>query len=219
MAIPKTIIQTFKSNKLPWITKLQIALFKRKNRAYKYEFYDDAAIEKFLAEEYDQDILKLYKRINIGAVKADFFRYMVLYKKGGVYLDIDSLITKNLDKLIKPDDEAIIAREGHPQYYVQWALIYNAGHPFLAKTIEMMIDNLKNNRYPNSGHEMTGPTVYTAAIEACIAENPNVKFREYKVDYGEFFKFKYAFNKSVYANREEHWKVMQLTTPVLKPEE
>lgn len=219
MAIPKTIIQTFKTNKLPWITRLQIALFKRKNKAYTYEFYDDAAIEQFLAKEYGAEILKLYKRINIGAVKADFFRYMILYKKGGVYLDIDSLITKNLDKLIRPDDEAIIAKEGHIHYYAQWALIYNAGHPFLAKTIEMMIDNLKNNRFPNSGHEMTGPTVYTAAIKACIAENPSVKYREYKIDYGEFFKFKYAFNKSVYANRNEHWKVMQLTTPVLKPEE
>lgn len=218
MAIPKVIYQTFKTSQLPWITKLQIAIFKKKVPAYHYEFYDDAAIAKFLAEAYDPETLALYQRINIGAAKADFFQYAILYKKGGVYLDIDSAITKNLDGIIQADDVAIIARKGHPHLYVQWALIYAAGHPFLAKTMEMMMDNLRNNTFPNDVHKMTGPTVYSAAIEACIAENPNISFREYKVDYGEFFRFKNLFNKSMYANKGEHWKVKQLTTPVMKPQ-
>lgn len=217
MPIPKVIYQTYKTSNLPWLTRLHIAVFKKKNPAYKYEFYDDAAIEKFLGAEYGDDMLKLYRRINIGAAKADFFRYALLYKKGGIYLDIDSLITKNLDGLIQPGDEAIIAREGHPQYYVQWALIYNAGHPFLAKTMAKVIDNLTSNRYPHNTHEMTGPAVYTAAIEECLAEDKTIAYRTYKVDYGNFFKFKYAFNKLIYAKKSEHWKVKQLTTPVLKP--
>ncbi|MEO6719450.1 MAG: glycosyltransferase [Ferruginibacter sp.] len=217
MAIPKVIYQTFKTNKLPWLTKIHINKFRKKNSSYRYEFYDDAAIETFLEEAYGDEILKLYKRINIGAAKADFFRYAILYKKGGVYLDIDSLIKKNLDGLIKPDDEAIIAREGHPGLYAQWALIYNAGHPFLAKTMEKVIDNLQQNRFPHDVHKMTGPTVYTEAIEECLSQNTEINFRTYKVDYGDFFKFKYAFNKIVYSNRSEHWKTQQLKTPILKP--
>ena len=218
MPIPQIIYQTFKTAQLPWITKIQIANFRRKNPGYAYEFYDDAAIELFLAEAYGAAILKLYQRINIGAAKADFFRYAILYKKGGVYLDIDSLIRKDLSKLILPADEAIIAREGHPQFYVQWALIYAAGHPFLAKTMELMIDNLRSNRFPNNVHQMTGPAVYTAAIDACLAKDPAIPYRLYEVDYGRFFKFKYHFNKNIYGNRAEHWKVKQLTTPVLLPE-
>jgi mannosyltransferase OCH1-like enzyme len=216
MPIPKVIYQTFKTNKLPWLTRLHIFIFRKKNPGYDYKFYDDAAIEKFLDEEYGEDLLNLYRRINIGAAKADFFRYAILYKKGGIYLDIDSLITKNLERLILPDDEAIISRERNPPLYVQWALIYNAGHPFLAKTMEKMTDNLLNNRYPHDVHQMTGPSVYTSAIEECLAEDKNISYRVFGVDYGNFFKFKYPLSKLIYGDKDDHWKTKQLTTPVLK---
>lgn len=38
-----------------------------------------------------------------GAFKADFFRYCVLLIDGGVYADIDILLTSNLDKAIDDD--------------------------------------------------------------------------------------------------------------------
>jgi mannosyltransferase OCH1-like enzyme len=38
-----------------------------------------------------------------GAFKADLFRYCVLLIDGGVYADIDILLTSNLDKAIDDD--------------------------------------------------------------------------------------------------------------------
>ena len=32
------------------------------------------------------------------------------------------------------------------------------------KTIELVVDNIKNNRYPHDIHKMTGPTVFTRAV-------------------------------------------------------
>lgn len=133
MSIPKIIHQTFKTSKLPLITRWHIAGFRRKNPDYVYEFYDDKRIEAFLSEEFGEDILSLYQRINIGAAKADFFRYAVLYKKGGVYLDIDSGINGRLDNFILPGDKAVVSPEGNPDMFVQWALIYEPHHPFLKK--------------------------------------------------------------------------------------
>ncbi|WP_435524961.1 hypothetical protein [Chryseobacterium indoltheticum] len=48
----------------------------------------------------------------------------------------------------------------------QWGLAYAAGHPFLQRTLEMILDNIKNNPYPHNVHKTTGPTVYTDAIKA-----------------------------------------------------
>ena len=71
MSIPKIIHQTFKTSELPFITRWHIARFRKKNPDYIYEFYNDQRIEAFLSKEFDKDILSLYKRINIGAAKAE----------------------------------------------------------------------------------------------------------------------------------------------------
>lgn len=218
MAIPKIIHQTFKTSKLPFITRWHINNFRRKNPDYKYEFYDDDRVESFFSEEYDQHVFETYKKINIGAVKADMFRYAVLYKKGGVYVDIDSSINDKLDGFIKPDDKAIISLEGHLCFYAQWALIYDANHPFLKRTLEIILENISLNKYPNDGHKMTGPSVYTQAINECLAEDPTIPYRLLGTDYNGHLKFKYPLGKFFLYKKGEHWKKQQKVTPVLKVE-
>ena len=91
MSIPKIIYQTFRTAELPLVTQWHISRLKKKNPEYQYEFYDDERIEHFIATAYNHEVLSLYQKIDIGAAKADFFRYAILYKRGGIYLDIDSL--------------------------------------------------------------------------------------------------------------------------------
>lgn len=216
MSIPKIIHQTFKTSKLPFLTRWHIAGFRRKNPDYTYEFYDDQRIESFLAAEYGHEILSLYQQLNIGAAKADFFRYAVLYKKGGIYVDIDSGINGSLNKFIRPDDVAIITREGDPSLFAQWALVYSPGHPFLQRTIEKMSENIRQNKFPHDVHQMTGPTVYTLAIQEILAENPQVPYRILGTDYEKHLKVKYKLGKFFLYEKGDHWKKKQLTTPVLK---
>jgi len=217
MSIPKIIHQTFKSSKLPFITRWHISRFMKKNPAYAYEFYDDARIAVFLQEEFAPEVYALYSRLNIGAAKADFFRYAVLYKKGGIYVDIDSGINSSLDDFILGEDVAIITREGDPTLYAQWALIYSPGHPFLEKTIEMVLDNIRQNKYPHDVHRMTGPTVYTLAINECLKNDPLIPHRLLGTDYDGYLKVKYKLGKFFLYEKGDHWKKKQLTTPVLKP--
>lgn len=216
MAIPKIIHQTFKTSKLPFLTRWHISRFRKNNSDYAYEFYDDQRIENFLAAEFGEEILSLYKRLNIGAAKADFFRYAVLYKKGGIYVDIDSGINGSLNDFILPADEAIITREGNPLLFAQWALIFNAGHPFLKKTMEMVADNIRQNRFPHDVHQMTGPSVYTLAIEDVLKSNAETPHRVLGTDYDKHLKVKYKLGKFFLYEKNDHWKKKQLTTPVLK---
>lgn len=216
MSIPKIIHQTFKTSKLPLLTRWHIARFRKKNPDYTYQFYDDQRIEAFLAQEYGAEVLSLYKKINIGAAKADFFRYAVLYKKGGVYVDIDSGINGSLNEFIKPGDAAIITREGNPDLFAQWALIYSPDHPFLKKTMEMVLENIRQNKYPHDVHQMTGPTVYTKAIVESLKDNPEIPYRILGTDYNGYLKVKYKLGKFFLYEKGDHWKKKQLTTPVLK---
>ncbi|MBB5620245.1 mannosyltransferase OCH1-like enzyme [Pedobacter cryoconitis] len=216
MSIPKIIHQTFKTSKLPLLTRWHIARFRKKNPDYTYEFYDDQRIEAFLAQEYGTEVLSLYKKINIGAAKADFFRYAVLYKKGGIYVDIDSGINGSLNQFIEPGDAAIITREGNPDLFAQWALIYSPEHPFLKRTMEMVLENIRQNKYPHDVHQMTGPTVYTKAIVESLKDNPEIPYRILGTDYNGYLKVKYKLGKFFLYEKGDHWKKKQLTTPVLK---
>lgn len=216
MAIPKVIYQTFKSDKLPFLTRWHIKRFRKNNPDYSYEFYDDERVDKFFEQEFPGDVLSAYRKLNIGAAKADMFRYAVLLKRGGVYLDIDSGINGTLDAFIKPHDKAIITHEGNPGLFAQWGLIYEANHPFLQRTLDLVLDNISTNRFPNDVHAMTGPTVYTKAINECLKEDPSVGFRLLGVDYQGHFKVKYRFNKFFLYQKGDHWKKKQLVTPVIK---
>ncbi len=219
MAIPKVIHQTFKTSALPFISRWHINNFRKKNPEYKYEFYDDEKVESFFSEEFEPNVFSSYKKLNIGAAKADMFRYAVLYKRGGVYLDIDSGINGKLDSFIKPDDKAIITYEGHPGFYAQWALIYEARHPFLKRTLEKIVENISLNKYPNDVHRMTGPSVYTEAINECLKENPAIPYRLLGTDYNGHLKVKYPLGKFFLYKKGEHWKKQQKVKALLKEDQ
>ena len=217
MAIPKIIYQTYKTSNLPLITKWHVYRMKKRNPEYEYQFYDDARISKFILDEFGEDIYALYNKLYIGAAKADFFRYAILYKKGGVYLDIDSLFLRKLNDFILPNDNAIISFEKNGDYYVQYALFFEAGHPFLKRTLDIVMKNIKENTYPNDVHKMTGPSSYTLAINECIKDTPEIKYRQLGEDYDFLVKFSYRMSKTfLYGfSRKNHWKRISKTHTVL----
>jgi len=218
MAIPKVIYQTFKTSKIPLITKVYIWFFMKKNKGYKYEFFDDERIDYFIKTNFDQETYDAYSKLQIGAAKADFFRYAVLYIYGGIYLDLDSDIISKLDRYIKTEDVAVITREKrHQEYFAQWALIYDKGHPFLAKTIEYIVENIQHKRHLHDVHALTGPTIYTKAINDCLAEDPTIPHRIVTDDYKGIMQFKYKFGKIfIYGDRKLHWKKLQKEISVIK---
>ena len=220
MAIPKQIFQTFKTKKLPWITRFHIWNMKRQNPDYTYSLYDDQDVIAFLEKEFPPRFVNAYKRLTIGAAKADFFRYAIVYKKGGVYLDVDSGMTKPLKSLIKQDDVAIISRERHPQFFVQWALISDKNHPFLEKTLEMIVDNIENHRFPHDVHQTTGPSAYTLAINQCLQNNSEIPHRIFDgIEFRGFLKFKYKLGKFfLYEKKSDHWKRKQHLIDIITPE-
>ena len=220
MAIPKVIYQTFKTDQLPFLAKWHIQKMRERNPEYDYQFYSDERISDFFSKEFGPEISALYHRINIGAAKADFFRYAVLYKYGGIYLDIDSLSTGSFDHFILPDDSAIISLESHKEFYVQWALVFESGHPILKRTLEIVIENLTQNKFPNDVHQMTGPAAYSRAVRECIDQSQACNYRLLGTDYDGNFQFHYRFSKFFLYGifRKNHWRKRQLDTNVLKPD-
>lgn len=219
MAIPRNIFQTFKTGRLPVLTQWHVQRLRKQNPEYTYHYYDDERILSFLKAEYPAEVWKAFQRLTVGAAKADFFRYAALYRMGGVYLDLDAYARKPFSAFIQPDDVAVISLENLPtRLFAQWALIFDKGHPFLQKTLELILENIRQCRHLHDVHALTGPTVYTRAIRQCL-QQPGIVYRQLPPDYNDFLVAKYRFNKFfLYKSRAEHWKKAQAERPVVVPE-
>ena len=237
--IEKNIFQTWKEKQLHPLIQEKIDNIKKQNSDYKYYLYDDKDMDDFVNKHYNGEISDCYNKLNIIVAKADFWRYLILYKYGGIYLDIDSSINKPLNELINEEDKAIITAQGHRNCYVnvQWGMIFSKEHPILKKTIELVCDNIKNNRYPNNIHKMTGPDVFTMAINEIHKElfnknldhknlnykdrkntditytKNNISYRIYGIDYNDYFEFKHEYNNLLIRT---HWSHEQKRKSVLK---
>ena len=197
MAIPKIILQTFSDwNDLDCSLRKNIAEIQELNKTWEYRFYDDIDICKFITRFYSSDVLSIYERINpvYTAARADFFRYLVMYRFRRCLSDIKSTSTQKLDEVIISNDSYLLSHWNQKNYkgwgnhkkfgvkneFQQWHIIAAAGHPYLKSVIQRVISNIR--RYNKDKHgvgkkavlAVTGPVAYTLAI---LAINSSHKHR------------------------------------------
>ncbi len=86
--IPKIIHQTWKTGQVPkkWLSFVRKV--KELNPDWEYRLWTDADNDAFVKKEYPEfyDIFSGFSR---GIMRADVIRYLIMYKIGGVYLDLD----------------------------------------------------------------------------------------------------------------------------------
>lgn len=196
--IPKIIHQTHYLDVLPPEINENIEKIKAMNPGWDYRYYNDNDILQFIKDNFGNKILDYFNRINpsYGAARADLFRYLVVYKCGGVYLDIKSSLTAPLDSILTDNDTYLLSYwknkpgdefEGfglHPELnpekgeFQQWHVISAPGHPFLKAVIEAVLRNI--DTYIPSLHgvgqhgvlRVTGPVAYTLAINRLLSAYP-----------------------------------------------
>ena len=86
--IPLHIYQTWHTKKLPPKMKECVEKLKKDNPEFEHHLYDIEDCRKFIGKHFDKEVLDAYDKLKPLAYKADLWRYCVLYKKGGIYLDI-----------------------------------------------------------------------------------------------------------------------------------
>jgi mannosyltransferase OCH1-like enzyme len=156
LQIPANIFQTWHTKMLPPNMFKAIMLIKQMNPGFKYYLFDDNDCREFIKHNFDAKILHAYDNLIPGAYKADLWRYCILYKYGGIYLDIKYIPCNNF-KFIS------FLKKEHWVLDVNKVGIYNAvmvckpGNDILIKAINQIVENVNNKFYGNSWLEPTGP--------------------------------------------------------------
>lgn len=198
--IPKIIHRTYISEEdIPEEFQKAIQETNYINKTWQYRFYDDKEIERFILTVYGNQMLKCYHKINptYGAAKADFFRYLLMYAQGGLYLDLKSVSKIPLDLLLKDSDEYFLSHWRNKPYeekpyagmwkellmagmffgeYQQWFILCRPGHPFLELVINKVLHNIQNYDNSETGAgatlKVTGPVAYSFAINPVVDKYP-----------------------------------------------
>jgi len=104
--ISKIIHQTwFDNNKqLPMIFDKMIQESKKKNYDFEFKLWTDSNIEDFLNKNYKK-LYEIYSKNILGVQKSDLARLAILHYYGGIYIDLDILLVKNLSDLFDFDKD------------------------------------------------------------------------------------------------------------------
>lgn len=165
--IPLNVFLTWNTKKLPYYMKENLMELMRKNQEFKFYFQDDDACRNFIKKNYSNKILNAYDSLIPGAYKADLWRYCILYKYGGIYMDI-KLQTEDDFKLINLINEEhfpidIISDNERPGIW-QGFLVCKPKNLILAYCINEICKNVKNKYYGITPLSVTGPELVYKVI-------------------------------------------------------
>jgi alpha 1,6-mannosyltransferase len=163
------------------------------------------------------EVTEAYQAMPLPVIKADFFRYLILLARGGIYSDIDTQVLKPaLEWLPRGLDTATVGlvvgieadpdREDWAKWYsrriqfCQWTMQAKPGHPVLQDIVATITEDtlaMKSAGQLRQGHlpttksvvEYTGPAVWTDAIFRYL-NNPgyfDFSARATNVSYDDFF--------------------------------
>ena len=136
------------------------------------------------------EVLEAYEAMPIPVLKADFFRYLILLARGGIYSDIDTTALKTatdwLPKTVRPSSVGLIVGieadpdrpDWHDWYsrriqFCQWTIQAKVGHPVLRKIVAQITEEtlrmkkagkLAKGKMDISIVEFTGPARWTDSV-------------------------------------------------------
>jgi len=170
--IPKIIHQTSKSRCLTQVFA-KVSQKWRNLPGYDYYFHDDASMMRLLTRHTREfpllhDLVQAHC-LRHGTIKADVWRYLVLWEYGGLYADIDSQPTalfNTTTPILQPSDDGWFVVE---QFHVlsQYVMALSPRHPLMYYALHHATQKL-------------AAQVDTAKLNAALVTGPHALHRAYQ---------------------------------------
>lgn len=182
--IPKIIWQTYKDDfkSMPVQAQKCAATWKKQNRGYTYKYFNDKEAADIILKDFGQEWHDLFVNVPIGVVRGDIFRYLMIYKYGGIYSDIDTICQIPASEWIdgpvgnKNNYNAIFAVEllkgdsQKPYRICQWTFAAAAGMEIFKNVIDKVKYQLETINWEDvtdvnlAVHYVSGPDIFSLAI-------------------------------------------------------
>ena len=200
--IPLHIYQTWYTKSLPPKMKQCVDKLKVDNPEFTHHLYDDTLCKEFIENNFSNEVLNAYTRLKPGAFKADLWRYCILYKKGGVYLDIKYQCEPGfkLIDLVKNNKNIFVGefesdKEPNPMgmkpviiddAVYTGLIITKPNNPVFYKIIQKICHNVETKYYDEHLTGQTGPILFRKCFQKSTFKN--IQYGYYEVNHRGFIK-------------------------------
>jgi mannosyltransferase OCH1-like enzyme len=186
----KTIFQTHKSmNYINSNPELLNATKSWKNHTnnFNYCFFNNQMCDDFIKQNFDETIYKAYLKLPMAVMKADLWRYCIIYHYGGIYADVDTICKVNPNIFI--NDALLTIVPENSIHLCQWVFSAPKGSPILKSIIDLSVKRIleiHEIKGEHIIHYLTGPCVFTNGIEQYLKENNKPVFLNDKKLYNNY---------------------------------
>jgi mannosyltransferase OCH1-like enzyme len=162
--IPKTIHLTWPTQKIlddksSWLLKNGWQKLFELNPEWTVTLYEDEEIDSYIRERLDPRDYQLIQNEHIVA-KTDIWRLMLLYERGGLYLDIDRLCNVKIDDVLEPQTRCVL-----PIYrdwdFAQDFMMSAPQNPIYMETLKL---NFQRRAEGQTNIYLLGPQTYMHAV-------------------------------------------------------
>lgn len=147
---------------LPPIMQKNYDTLKEKNPTVIFHLYDEIMCREFIETQFEKDVLDAYDKLVPSSYKSDLWRYCILYKYGGIYLDIKytSIDLFSLADLCYKEQFVLDSSNywEENQYGIYTAfMIVKPENPILKQCICEIVKNTREELYGWNALYPTGP--------------------------------------------------------------
>jgi mannosyltransferase OCH1-like enzyme len=179
---PRTLWQTEKKleKDLPDVVTSMRNKWSHLNRDIEMKYMSDEEALAFVEANFDKSVLDAFRGFPLGVMRADFWRYLVVYTYGGVYADVDVEPSKPIRDWLSNGNNfnpataeqnwrhcSMVVGQENAVDISQWTFAATPKHPALKVVIDLIVDRYKagvDTNYTHFVHYHTGPAVFTAGI-------------------------------------------------------
>jgi mannosyltransferase OCH1-like enzyme len=220
--VPLNIYQTWYSKNLPPNMFKNTIKMKLMNPQFNYFLFDDNDCRNFIQENFDNEVLWAFDKLIPGAYKADLWRYCILYKNGGIYLDIKFKCINGF-RLIALTEKKHFVNDLNENGIYNALIACKSENEILLKCINQIVQNVKNNYYGESMLHPTGPMLFEnimisefkkelkKSIELKLETLTLNKIHQHLINYNNIFIMAiydgYREEQNLYKNKE-HYSVL-----------
>jgi mannosyltransferase OCH1-like enzyme len=168
--IPKIIWQTYKCNyeELPQYVKDCATTWKEINPEWEYRYMSDKDTENFVLEYFGIDWYNFFIKMPYGVMRADIWRYMIIFIYGGVYADLDTICKEPIENWLLPSYDTVISMDTDEPYCCQYLFASIPQSLLFKKTLDLIQIKGKHIDLYETGlqkvYNITGPIVWTEGV-------------------------------------------------------